>query len=129
MRIRSGKKKSEEEIPEDVINNLLGRGYDAQRWKSELEHQGYTWRPGLKNIIIGQQFLFFKEEIRRLLSEPVTRRGDNTRSNSCKSVLEVIRGETGLYFERYQRLQDRLLFGPESRLVPYFIIGTDTAVA
>jgi hypothetical protein len=99
------------DIPDVAIDALFGLGYDAARWKMELERQRYTWYPGLKSRIKGRQFLFFKEEIGRLLSAPPIRRTDGTISNSCKSILEVLKGETG---ERDQRLQDRRLFGPES---------------
>jgi hypothetical protein len=99
------------EIPDHAIDALFGRGHDAEKWKTELEEQGYIWNPGLRNRIIGRQFLFFKDEIGRLLSGPATRRADGTISNSCKSILEVLKGETG---ERAQRLQNRRLFGPES---------------
>lgn len=95
------------------INELLGYGHDAGTWQRRLEEQGYTWQKGWKKVIIGQEFVFFKEEISRLLSQPGIRRRDNTLSNSCKSILQVLRGETGID-ERDQRLRDRLLFGPES---------------
>lgn len=103
--------KSNTDIPDGAIDALFGQGYNAEQWKVALEAQGYIWSPGLKTRIIGLQFLFFKEEIGRLLSAPATRRADGTISNSCKSILEVLKGETG---ERDQRLQDRRLFGPES---------------
>jgi hypothetical protein len=106
------REKSNTRIPDDTaIDALFGQGYNAERWKIELEGQGYIWKPGLKTRIKGRQFLFFKEEIGCLLSASATRRADGTMSNSCKSILEVLKGETG---ERDQRLQSRRLFGTES---------------
>ena len=103
-------------IPDLAIDALFGRGYNATRWKIELETQGYIWTPGLKNRIIGRQFKFFKDEIGYLLSAPGTRRPDGTMSNSCKSILQVLKGETSQR-ERDERLQNKRLFGPESAQV------------
>jgi hypothetical protein len=100
-------------IPDYAIDTLFGLGYNAARWRIELEAQGYIWNPGLKNRIIGRQFKFFKDEIGYLLSIPGTRRPDGTMSNSCKSILQVLKGETSQR-ERDQRLQNKRLFGPES---------------
>jgi hypothetical protein len=105
--------KSNTNIPDHAIDALFGLGYNATRWRIELEAQEYNWNPGLKNRIIGRQFTFFKNEIGYLLSIRGTRRPDGTMSNSCKSILQVLKGETSQR-ERDQRLQNKRLFGPES---------------
>lgn len=96
--------------PNSAINARLGRGLTYGDWQVELEKLGHVWTDGLRKFIIKQEYLYFKDEIGALLSEPSTGSGRSS-STSCTNILRRLKGETG---EREWRLQNRRLFNPEA---------------
>lgn len=100
-------------VPESVILALLGQGWSAKRWETELVKQGYKWSKGLKDLIIGKEYNYFKVEIGMMLAQPITNCG-SSKSNTSTNVLPRLQGMTG---EREQRLARRALFSPSASYV------------
>jgi hypothetical protein len=97
-------------IPQQVLDNLLGRGLNSTDWQREVEALRYTWKPIHRNCAIERELWYFKGEIEELKALPNTNTGPGPKSNSCRSILLRIQGKTG---EKARRLQMRRLCGPE----------------
>jgi hypothetical protein len=97
------------EVSDVIIGELLGQGLSYVEWRSRLGRT-HVWNEALKLRIIKMEYLMFKPEIGRMLSEPNTNPGLKSKSNSCSQIMKRLKGKTS-ETERLERLATRTLFG------------------
>jgi hypothetical protein len=106
---------------DDIIGQLLGQGLGYDDWKRKLQNLGgFTWNESIKNIIIKKEFIFFKEEILLLMSEPNKSRRLKSKTNSLESILKRLQGlewVKGMPNEMEQRKRDGRLLGKDAKSV------------
>lgn len=100
------------EVADNVVEALLGRGLSYLEWKSQLTRKRYLWNEGLKLRIIRKEFLMFKPEIERMMLEPNTSAELGPKSNSYIQIMKRIKGKTG---DREERLASGTLFGSNGK--------------
>jgi hypothetical protein len=100
---------------ENDIDEFLGRGLDDVQWKRVLEARGWIWNTNLRNTIINKEFVYFRPEIERLLSEPKIAQGtSSSKSNSRVSIHKRLMGEIwvdGVPDEKGERRRTKRLYG------------------
>jgi hypothetical protein len=108
------------DVPNSVIDNLLGRGWGYNEWGTTLKSQGYLWNETVKNLIIKREFEKFKDEVLFLRAQPNTaRKGkDVQKTNSSESIMKRLQGKEwvkGKPNEKEQRKQSRMLLGKDAK--------------
>jgi hypothetical protein len=97
------------EVPDAVVELVLGRGLSYLEWKSQLTRRRYLWNESLKLRIIRTEFLMFKPEIGKMLLETD---GVGSNSNSYIQIMKRLKGKTG---DREERIASGTLFGSNGK--------------